>query len=776
MPEAELDDGQRSTGSLFSDADADEAALHRRLREKGPIKKTKPLRTSLRDVSPPPPAFVEVWQQDEQDPSAQIEERIVSSTNGVALLGGSEPKSPEVGVTLKKGTKVYVDKTVRNDQGAIQCHIFAYLNVHHGDHGDHHKFHKTSGWTSKQLLVGGQVKTLPRKLVATPRTDHHQEKLAHARHAASSNASSDDSSSSSDSSSDSSSSESGSENAVAPEEMKREMLHTHDAAHLEDIPLENADRDDEGAADHLDADAEDADEDNDMNKEDGTDAGKNHKDAKKEKKEKKKHKKKKKEDLSDEIDSPSEGQHRTDSRTVESPLSMLGEHDDSTTAAAAAAAASLGPPKRSGSQLSQRASTKRSSTGGVPKKKHTGKPEWNSITKMKASLDDRISQHSRSSNLDRRETRSLLQRFQNDANSQAPKWKKKKLQRNVIDILKGTYQPFSGSEPNLSEPSSGSKWTRLKDLMHSRGNLHWGSNALRSAKVRDDLESSDIFDLMIPLIAAMPSNEQRQGLSKFKLNEQEREQDKAEKWAFSALRAAFAAGRSPDRWLGPKTPLRAATFHGRKDLVDLLLEARANPNLCEAAPPSSPTKKALPLKKNMVSGGTQTDANTHHNSKYVHASNVRLQNSGSRRFSTIALMRKKDKKDPQDVAEAGSPPLHLAVWRGNIEIVQALLEARANPNLGDSQAQSPLFFVDQMNICDLLLEHRARVDLLNEKNQTALHFAARAGLQEIICKLVKCSPPTLVKQMDKYGAKAMFYGRQAGLDDKFLLRSGLSAP
>jgi ankyrin repeat protein len=364
--------------------------------------------------------------------------------------------------------------------------------------------------------------------------------------------------------------------------------------------------------------------------------------------------------------------------------------------------------------------------------------------------------------------------------------------------------------------SEDSKWFKLKDLMRDRGQLGWGSNAMRSVKVKSDLENSDIFDLMIPLIAEPPPKNDNPSARR---TQAEVEHDRAVKWSMEALKNAFASGRSPDKWLGPKTPLRAAVYHGRKDLVDLLLEGRANPNLPEGPPePETPTvtlaggegaqarrienrenkarsantmarnnsfanmksasmktlpvtnSNSPPIKNDKVAGGAQ-----------VLASSIRLQNSGSKRHSASTYRKKKDlsaalPQDPNVNNGTGSTPLHLAVWNNDLGIIRALLDARANTNIGDNQKQTPLFFAEKNEVCELLLSRRARVDCLNLQRQTALHFAARAGHKNVMRTILKHSPPSVTQQMDAYGAKAAYYAKQAGLDHNFTLRSGLQAP
>jgi len=77
---------------------------------------------------------------------------------------------------------------------------------------------------------------------------------------------------------------------------------------------------------------------------------------------------------------------------------------------------------------------------------------------------------------------------------------------------------------------------------------------------RESVERLDLFDIINPLIA-----EESCGQAE-------------EFWCLDALDYCFYTGRSPDKWNGPKTPLRSCIAHNRLDVVNMLLKSMADPD------------------------------------------------------------------------------------------------------------------------------------------------------------------------------------------------------
>jgi len=117
--------------------------------------------------------------------------------------------------------------------------------------------------------------------------------------------------------------------------------------------------------------------------------------------------------------------------------------------------------------------------------------------------------------------------------------------------------------------------------------------------------------------------------------------------------------------------------------------------------------------------------------------------------------------------------LHLAAWNGNTEVCQVLLEHDADPDILESEGQSPLFFAPSVEVCQMLYEYGADLFLTNSNQQSALHLACRAANSEVIEWLVYNGGYEYATGRDGYGATASFYAQQAGLAPRYLVKIGL---
>ena len=85
-------------------------------------------------------------------------------------------------------------------------------------------------------------------------------------------------------------------------------------------------------------------------------------------------------------------------------------------------------------------------------------------------------------------------------------------------------------------------------------------------------------------------------------------------------------------------------------------------------------------------------------------------------------------------------PLHVAVMHGQVEVSQILLQHKADQNALDSDGQTPLHLASDQGYIDvarLLLEQGSNVNAQDNNRSTPLHLASRKGKLEVVCLLLE---------------------------------------
>jgi len=125
----------------------------------------------------------------------------------------------------------------------------------------------------------------------------------------------------------------------------------------------------------------------------------------------------------------------------------------------------------------------------------------------------------------------------------------------------------------------------------------------------------------------------------------------------------------------------------------------------------------------------------------------------------------KKKKTSVDCLYKGVTPLCWAITKGDIEVINLLLQHKAFINLLDDVGRTPLMWAAQMNspdVVQLLVEHGAKINVQDTGSGTALIFAAQnenensTGLVEV---LVKHGAQVNIKNC--FGATALDYAVKA---------------
>jgi hypothetical protein len=104
--------------------------------------------------------------------------------------------------------------------------------------------------------------------------------------------------------------------------------------------------------------------------------------------------------------------------------------------------------------------------------------------------------------------------------------------------------------------------------------------------------------------------------------------------------------------------------------------------------------------------------------------------------------------DVNERAEAGWTALLYAAAQGYPRIARLLLDAGANPDMGNVHGITPLIYgarYGNIEICRLLLEYGANPDLQDAYGMTALMFATRLGYADVAEMLLKTGASTTIK-------------------------------
>jgi Ankyrin repeats (3 copies) len=115
----------------------------------------------------------------------------------------------------------------------------------------------------------------------------------------------------------------------------------------------------------------------------------------------------------------------------------------------------------------------------------------------------------------------------------------------------------------------------------------------------------------------------------------------------------------------------------------------------------------------------------------------------ARHYQTAKFLRDNG-AHPNVTGFEGKTPLHSAAWYGNLEMIQVLLEYKADVNAQTDVGETPLQFACRgkrssllAKVARLLLEHGADVNTVRNNRSTALHTAVQEGEVETVRVLLE---------------------------------------
>ena len=205
-------------------------------------------------------------------------------------------------------------------------------------------------------------------------------------------------------------------------------------------------------------------------------------------------------------------------------------------------------------------------------------------------------------------------------------------------------------------------------------------------------------------------------------------------------------GVNPNKVKNPlkTSPLHLAAESGHTEIVEILLEHGAHPNLPDIEGTTPLHLSIYYRHPATVEALIKHDANPN-------AQNYQgftpLHFAAENGDLTVVEILLEHGADPRLPDIKGIMPLHFAAENGHTEIVRKLLAKGANPNAQNHQKFTPLHFAAEnghTEIVEILLEHGADPNLPDIEGTTPLHFAAENGHTEIVRKLLtKGADPNL---------------------------------
>eukprot|EP01125_Pyxidicula_operculata_P010592 TRINITY_DN3486_c0_g1_i1.p1 TRINITY_DN3486_c0_g1~~TRINITY_DN3486_c0_g1_i1.p1 ORF type:complete len:1904 (+),score=397.79 TRINITY_DN3486_c0_g1_i1:1-5712(+) len=90
------------------------------------------------------------------------------------------------------------------------------------------------------------------------------------------------------------------------------------------------------------------------------------------------------------------------------------------------------------------------------------------------------------------------------------------------------------------------------------------------------------------------------------------------------------------------------------------------------------------------------------------------------------------------VDEFNETSLHMASKRGNVKAAEILIKHKADVNFKNSWCRTPLHYAETTDIVKLLVASKAAIDIKDEFSRTPLHVASYHGKSEVVESLILC--------------------------------------
>ena len=233
------------------------------------------------------------------------------------------------------------------------------------------------------------------------------------------------------------------------------------------------------------------------------------------------------------------------------------------------------------------------------------------------------------------------------------------------------------------------------------------------------------------------------------------------------------------------TALLFAAEQGYEDILDLLLQAGADPNLSDFKQRTPLISAAYKGKINIVKNLLQIDTVKENINNQDINGNTALIFSAKRGYEDILDLLLQAGADPDLSDFKQRTPLMSAAYKGKINVVKNLLQidtVKENINNQDINGNTALIFTVKRgyeDILDLLLQTRADPDLSNFRESTPLMEAVIRGKTNIVKRLVQIKTVrNNINATDKDGNTALSLANERGYKQiaSLLLEAGAIPP
>ena len=224
------------------------------------------------------------------------------------------------------------------------------------------------------------------------------------------------------------------------------------------------------------------------------------------------------------------------------------------------------------------------------------------------------------------------------------------------------------------------------------------------------------------------------------------------------------------------TPLSAACFRGSVELVKLLLQSKADPNICSSNGYTSLMHACMYAHHNIVKlllqSGAYVDTQT---SDGATALIIATMHNDSRIMSLLL-----NAQADVNVQYPGHfSALLLLCYYGNDKMVERFLKAGADPNIYSDGNFTALHFAcigNNENVVQLLLNAKANMNVLNSKGFTPLCYAVSKGNVKIVEALLAADAEVELENDPTRGWRPIFFAAINGHLPilKLLLKHGAS--